>query len=288
MSRIVYLNGQWLPEDEAKVSIFDRAFLMGDAIYEVTCVLDGMLLDYPGHAARLRRSAAELGLTLPLDDDALLAAHHEIVARNGMKSGMIYLQLSRGVAERDFAYPPAGTEPTLVMFTQAKDVLVNPAAETGISVALVPDLRWGRRDIKTVQLLYPSMAKMEAKAQGADDAWLHENGFVIEASAATAHIVTAEGTLVTRDLSHALLPGVTRSAILELAARHGVTVEERAFTPDEARAAREAFITSATNFVVPVVRIDGAQIGDGTPGALTRELRAQYIATRRAAALAPA
>jgi D-alanine transaminase len=218
MSRIVYLNGQWLPEDEAKVSIFDRAFLMGDAIYEVTCVLDGMLLDYPGHAARLRRSAAELGLTLPLDDDALLAAHHEIVARNGMKSGMIYLQLSRGVAERDFAFPPAGTAPTLVMFTQAKDVLVNPAAETGISVALVPDLRWGRRDIKTVQLLYPSMAKMEAKAQGADDAWLHEDGFVTEASAATAHIVTAEGTLVTRDLSHALLPGVTRGAILELAA----------------------------------------------------------------------
>ncbi|MBU2959338.1 D-amino-acid transaminase [Citreicella sp. C3M06] len=288
MSRIVYLNGQWLPEDEAKVSIFDRAFLMGDAIYEVTCVLDGALLDYAGHAARLRRSAAELGLVLPLDDDALLAAHHEIVARNDLQSGMIYLQLSRGVAERDFAFPPEGTEPTLVMFTQAKDVLVNRAAETGISVALLPDLRWGRRDIKTVQLLYPSMAKMEAKARGADDAWLVEDGFVTEASAATAHIVTAEGKLVTRALSHALLPGVTRAAILALAARHGVEIEERAFTPDEARKAREAFITSATNFVVPVVRIDGEVIGDGAPGALTRELRAQYIASRRATALAPA
>jgi D-alanine transaminase len=287
MSRTVYLNGQWLPEDEAKVSIFDRAFLMGDAIYEVTCVLDGMLLDYAGHAARLRRSAAELSLTLPLDDDALLAAHHEIVARNNMKSGMIYLQLSRGVAERDFAFPPEDTPPTLVMFTQAKDVLVNRAAETGISVALVPDLRWGRRDIKTVQLLYPSMAKMEAKARGADDAWLHEDGFVTEASAATAHIVTRDGTLVTRDLSHALLPGVTRAAVLEIAARHGIAVEERAFTADEARLAREAFITSATNFVVPVIRIDDAIIGDGAPGSLTRDLRQWYIETRRAAAIAP-
>lgn len=287
MTRTVYLNGQWLPETAASVSIFDRGFLMGDAIYEVTCVLDGMLLDYPAHAARLRRSAEQLGMALPLDDGALLAAHHQIVARNAMESGMIYLQLSRGSAERDFAFPPEGTAPTLVMFTQARDVLVNPAAETGISVALLPDLRWGRRDIKTVQLLYPSMAKMEAKSRGADDAWLVEDGFVTEATAATAHIITADGMLVTRDLSHALLPGVTRAAVLDLAARHGVRVEQRAFTPDEARAAREAFITSATNFVVPVVRIDGAQIGDGTPGALTRELRAQYIASRRADALAP-
>lgn len=288
MTRTVYLNGEWLPEDAARISIFDRGFLMGDAIYEVTCVLDGKLLDYPGHAARLQRSARELGLTLPLDEAALLAAHHEIVARNAMTSGLIYLQLSRGAAERDFAFPPAGTPPTLVMFTQSRDVLDNPAAEAGISVALVPDLRWGRRDIKTVQLLYPSMAKMEAKSRGADDAWLFEDGFVTEASAATAHIVTADGRLITRDLSHALLPGVTRAAVLDLARQHGVTIEERAFTPDEARCASEAFITSATNFVVPVVRIDGAQIGDGRPGALTRALRRHYIETRRAAALAPA
>ncbi|PIL22054.1 D-amino acid aminotransferase [Puniceibacterium antarcticum] len=288
MSRTVYLNGKWLPEDAAKVSIFDRAFLMGDAIYEVTCVLDGMLLDYAGHAARLRRSASELGLTLPLDDDALLKAHHEIVARNQMQSGLIYLQLSRGVAERDFVFPPKDTPPTLVMFTQAKDVLNNRAAETGISVALLPDLRWGRRDIKTVQLLYPSMAKMEARSRGADDAWLHEDGFVTEASSATAHIITTDGRLVTRDLSHALLAGVTRASVLELAQSHGIEIEERAFTPDEARAAREAFITSATNFVVPVVRVDDVVIGDGHPGALTQQLRQQYIATQRATALAPA
>ena len=287
MSRTIYLDGQWLPEAEAKVSAFDRGFLMGDAIYEVTCVLDGALLDYPGHAARLRRSAAELQLTLPLDDDELLALHHEIVARNDMTSGMIYLQLSRGAAERDFAFPPEGTPPTLFLFTQEKNVLVNPAADKGISVALVPDLRWGRRDIKTVQLLYPSMAKMEAKSRGADDAWLVEDGFVTEASAATAHIVNADGVLVTRDLSTALLPGVTRAAILELAAEHGVTIEERAFTPDEALSAREAFITSATNFVVPVVTIDGKTIGDGTPGDLTRAMRKAYIESRRATALAP-
>ncbi|EKX58739.1 D-alanine aminotransferase [Rhodobacter sp. AKP1] len=285
MTRTLYLNGAWLPESEAKVSVFDRGFLMADGIYEVTCVLDGKLVDYAGHAARLQRSAQELGMALPLTEAELLEVHREIVARNALDQGLIYLQLTRGVAERDFVYPPAGTPPTLVMFTQAKNVLENAAAEAGIRVALLPDLRWGRRDIKTVQLLYPCMAKMEAKARGADDAWLVEDGFVTEGSAATSHIVTAEGVLVTRDLSHALLPGITRASVLELAAAHDVRVEERAFTPDEARAAREAFITSATNFVVPVVAIDGATVGDGKPGALTRDLRRFYIETRRASAI---
>lgn len=285
VTRIIYINGEWLPEPDAKVSVFDRGFLMADGIYEVTCVLDGKLVDYAGHAARLQRSARELGMTVPLDDAALLAVHREIVARNGVDQGMIYLQLTRGVADRDFAYPPADTPPTLVLFTQSRNVLENRAAEEGIAVALLPDLRWGRRDIKTIQLLYPSMAKMEAKARGADDAWLVEDGHVTESSAATSHIVTAEGVLVTRDLSHALLPGITRASVLELAAEHGVRVEERAFTPAEALAAREAFITSATNFVVPVVRIDGKAVGDGKPGALTRDLRRYYIETRRAAAI---
>lgn len=285
MTRTIYINGEWLPEADAKVSVFDRGFLMADGIYEVTCVLDGKLVDYAGHAARLQRSARELGMTVPLDEDALLAVHREIVARNGLDQGMVYLQLTRGVADRDFVYPPAGTPPTLVLFTQARNLLENRAADEGIAVALLPDLRWARRDIKTIQLLYPSMAKMEAKARGADDAWLVEDGHVTESSAATAHIVTAEGVLVTRDLSHALLPGITRASVLELAAGHGIRVEERAFTPAEALAAREAFITSATNFVVPVVRIDDAAIGDGKPGALTRDLRRHYIETRRAAAI---
>jgi D-alanine transaminase len=285
VTRIIYINGEWLPEADAKISVFDRGFLMADGIYEVTCVLDGKLVDYAGHAARLQRSARELGMTVPLDEAGLLAVHREIVARNGVDQGMVYLQLTRGVADRDFAYPPADTPPTLVMFTQSRNVLENHAAEEGIAVALVPDLRWGRRDIKTIQLLYPSMAKMEAKARGADDAWLLEEGYITESSAATAHIVTAEGVLVTRDLSHALLPGITRASVLELAAEHGVRIEERAFTPAEALAAREAFITSATNFVGPVVRIDGATVGDGKPGALTRDLRRHYIETRRAAAI---
>lgn len=285
MSRIIYLNGEWLPEPDAKVSVFDRGFLMADAIYEVTCVLDGKLVDYPGHAARLQRSAAELGLTLPLSEEELLAAHREIVARNAMDQGMIYLQLTRGVADRDFVYPPSDTPPTLVMFTQSKNVLENAAAERGIKVVLLPDLRWGRRDVKTVQLLYPSMAKMEAKSRGADDAWLVEDGFVTEASAATSHIVSAEGVLITRDLSHALLPGITRASVLDLAAARGLRIEERPFTPAEAITAREAFITSATNFVVPVTQIDGHTIADGKPGALTRELRRLYIDTRRAAAI---
>lgn len=284
-TRIVYLNGTWLPEVEAKVSVFDRGFLMADGIYEVTCVLDGKLLDYAGHAARLQRSARELGLALPLDEAGLLAVHREIVARNETDQGMIYLQLTRGAADRDFIYPSADTPPTLVMFTQAKNVLENAASETGIKVALLPDLRWGRRDIKTVQLLYPCMAKMEARERGADDAWLVEDGFITEASAATSNIVTQDGVLVTRDLSNALLPGVTRASVLALAAEHGVRTEERTFTPDEACAAREAFITSATNFVIPVIEIDGPGIGNGKPGALTRDLRRKYIETRPAAAI---
>lgn len=285
MSRIIYVNGAWLPEEEAKVSVFDRGFLMSDAIYEVTCVLDGKLIEYQGHAARLQRSARELGIALPLDEAALLAVHREIVARNGVDQGMIYLQLTRGVADRDFAYPPADTPPTLILFTQAKNVLENRAAEIGIAVALLPDLRWGRRDIKTIQLIYPSMAKMEAKSRGADDAWLVEDGHVTEGTAASAHIITNEGVLVTRGLSHALLPGITRASALDLARRHGIRVEERPFTPQEAKAAREAFITSATNFVVPVVRIDDAVIGMGKPGAVTRDIRRLYVETRRAAAI---
>ncbi|PJE37027.1 D-amino acid aminotransferase [Pseudooceanicola lipolyticus] len=285
MSRTIYLNGSWMPEGEAKISPFDRGFLMSDGIYEVTCVLDGKLVEYEGHAARLQRSARALDLNLPVDEAELLVLHREIVARNGLEQGMIYLQLTRGAADRDFIFPPMDTPSTLFMFTQAKDVLGNPAAEAGISVVTVPDLRWGRRDIKTVQLLYPSMAKMEAKAKGADDAWMVEDGVVTEASSATAHIVSADDRLITRDLSHALLPGITRASVLELAAAHGITVEERAFTVEEAQAAREAFITSATNFVIPVTSIDGARIADGKPGPLTQVLRALYVDTRRAAAI---
>lgn len=285
MSRIVYLNGDYLPEAEARVSVFDRGFTMGDAVYEVTCVLDGKLADYAPHAARLQRSARELKMMLPISEAELLEAHRRLVELNGLTEGMIYLQLSRGATDREFTFPLADAPMTLVMYTQSKNAIANPQAETGIAVITLPDLRWGRRDIKTVQLLYPSLAKMEAIAQGAQDAWLVEDGYVTEASSATAHIISADGVLVTRDLSHALLPGVTRAAVLEIAAAHGLSVEERPFTVAESLVAREAFITSATNFVLPVVRIDGSAIGDGTPGPVARELRRLYIDSRRAAAI---
>lgn len=284
MSRIVYLNGEWLPEVDAKVSIFDRGFLFADAIYEVTGVVGGKLLEYEGHSARLRRSTAELGITCPLSPEELLEVHREIVRRNNLREGLIYLQISRGTADRDFAYPK-DAKPTLTLFTQAKSVLDNPKAKTGISVALLPDQRWARRDIKTVQLLYPSMAKMEAAAKGADDAWLVEDGFVTEASSASAHIITKDGKLITRQLSHAILHGITRASVLDIAEEAGIAYEERAFAPDEARHAAEAFITSATNFVMPVIAIDGQPVGEGKPGPITLKLRDLYVARKMASAI---
>jgi D-amino acid aminotransferase len=284
LTRIVYLNGAWLAEADAKVSVFDRGFLFADAIYEVTAVIGGKLIDYQGHAARLQRSLSELDIPCPLSEPALLDVHRDIVRRNGLEEGLIYLQVSRGAADRDFAYP-AKPEPTLVLFTQAKPVLNNPRSETGISIATVPDWRWERRDIKTVQLLYPSMAKMEAMRRGADDAWLVEDGLVTEGSAATAHIVTADGTLVTRGLSNALLHGITRASIIDLARGAGINVEERSFSVEEAKAAAEAFITSATNFATAVVRIDDVIIGTGKPGPISRKLRLLYTESRLASAI---
>lgn len=278
MSRIVYVNGDYLPEAEAKVSVFDRGFLMADGVYEVTTVVGGKLIDFAGHAARLERSLGELDMARPLGTEALLEVHRQLVTRNGLDEGLIYLQVTRGVADRDFAYPAKDTVPTLVLFTQRLAVLERESVKRGIKVASVPDLRWARRDIKTVQLLYPSMAKMAAKAKGADDAWMvEENGEVTEGSSNNAYIVTGAGTIVTRPLSHSILHGITRSAVLRLAAETGLGVEERPFALHEAKAAREAFITSASAFVTPVVEIDGTAIGDGLPGETTKRLRAIYI-----------
>jgi D-alanine transaminase len=286
MSRIVYVNGSFVPEEEAKVSVFDRAFLMADGIYEVTTVVGGKLIDFAGHMARLGRSLAALKMTAPADTETLLAIHRELVARNDLDEGLVYLQVSRGTADRDFFFPPEGTKPTLVLFTQKVAVLERESVRKGIKVASVPDLRWGLRDIKTVQLLYPSMAKMEAKAKGADDAWMVESdGTVTEGSSNNAYIVTKAGTLVTRALSHSILHGITRLAVLRLARETGMAVEERSFTLDEAKAAKEAFITSASAFVTPVVAIDGQAIGDGTPGETTRRMREIYIAESLATAI---
>lgn len=286
MSRTVYLNGDYMPEDDAKISIFDRGFVMADAVYEVVSVLDGKLIDFDGHMVRLKRSLDALDIANPLEDEDYLAAHREIVARNGIGDGMVYLQISRGNGgDRDFVYPPADTAPTVVMFGWNKPGLADsPAAKTGIKVISVPDLRWHRRDIKTTQLLYPSMAKMEAKAQGADDAWLVEDGKVTEGTSNNAYIVKG-GTIITRELSHDILHGITRAAVLRFAKEAQMQVEERAFTIEEAQAADEAFVTSASTFVMPVVEIDGAAIGTGTPGPVAARLREIYLEESRKAGI---
>ena len=284
--RTVYVNGEYLPEDQAKVSIFDRGFLMADGVYEVTSVLDGRLIDFQGHVARLERSLGELDMPMPMSAEDLLAIHRALVERNGIENGMVYLQVTRGSeGDRDFAYPPEGTAQTVVLFTQSKpDLAEPPKARTGMKVISIPDIRWGRRDIKTVQLLYPSMGKMMAKAAGADDAWMVEEGAVTEGTSNNAYIVKG-GTIVTRHLSEEILHGITRAAVLRFAREAQMTVEERAFTIEEAQAADEAFVTSASTFVMPVVEIDGAPIGDGMPGPVARRLREIYLDESRKVAL---
>ena len=277
--RTVYVNGEYLPETEAKVSIFDRAFLMADGVYEVTSVLGGKLIDFDGHAKRLARSLNELDMKAPCTEDELLAIHRELVARNEITDGLVYLQVTRGSAgDRDFAFPdPETTEPTLVLFTQNKPGLADsPAAKTGIKVISLEDIRWGRRDIKTVQLLYPSMAKMAAKKAGCDDAWFVEDGKVTEGSSNNAYIVKG-GKIITRELSHDILHGITRAAVLRFAKEAQMVVEERSFTVEEAQQADEAFVTSASSFVMPVVELDGAKIGAGTPGPVAARLREIYL-----------
>ena len=287
MTRTVYVNGEYLPETEATVSIFDRSFLMADGVYEVTSVLDGKLIDFPGHVARLERSLAELGMDKPEAFDDLLEIHRKLVDLNGVEEGMIYLQVSRGSAgDRDFAFPdPAKVKPTLVLFTQSKPGLADsPVAKAGIKVISIDDIRWGRRDIKTVQLLYPSMGKMMAKKAGCDDAWMVQDGMVTEGTSNNAYIVKGN-RIITRQLSNDILHGITRAAVLRFAREAQMEVEERAFTIAEAQAADEAFITSASTFVMPVVEIDGAKIGTGTPGPVARRLREIYLDESRKVAI---
>ncbi|WP_340297970.1 MULTISPECIES: D-amino-acid transaminase [unclassified Roseobacter] len=286
MTRIVYVNGEYLPEDQAKVSVFDRGFLFADGVYEVTSVLDGKLIDFEGHAKRLARSLNELGMRAPCDSDRLLEIHRELVTRNALVDGMIYLQITRGAPnDRDFAYPAPETEPTLVLFTQSKPGLAqSPMAKTGMKVISIEDQRWGRRDIKTVQLLYPSMGKMMAKAAGCDDAWMVEDGAVTEGTSNNAYIIK-DGTIITRNLSTEILHGITRAAVLRFAREAQMKVEERPFTVAEAQAADEAFITSASTFVMPVVELDGTPIGTGKPGPVATRLREIYLDESRKAAI---
>ena len=283
MARIVFVNGEFLPFEEARLPIMDRGFLFADGIYEVSAVIGRRLVDNEGHLTRLARSLGEIRIANPYRDEEWVRLQTELIARNDLDEGIVYTQVTRGAAERDFAFPKDAT-PTVVMFTQPKTILASPQAETGIAIVTVEDLRWKRRDIKSVALLAQVLAKQAAAEAGVGEAWMVEDGAVTEGSSSTAFIITRDGTIVTRPLSNAILPGITRRSVMRLAQEAQLRVEERLFTVEEAHAAAEAFITSASSFVMPVVSIDGRPVGSGKPGPLVRKLRALYIE----AATAPA
>jgi len=285
MSRIVFLNGSFLPIEQAKVPFMDRGFMFGDGVYEGIGMLDGRLIDNDAHLERLDRSLAEIRIPNPYTRAEWTAFQEELARRNGMTEGFIYFQVTRGVAERDFFFPE-DAKPTVAMFTQAKAIADAPAAQTGIAVVTVPDLRWQRRDIKSINLLAQVLAKQAAKEAGAQEAWLVEDGFVTEGGSSSAFIVTKEGSIVVRPLSNAILPGITRKSLLRLSKEDGIALEERRFTVEEAYDAAEAFLTSASNFVLPIVSIDGRPVADGKPGPITKRLRELYLAMASAPAMA--
>lgn len=278
MIRTVFVNGEYVPETKALVSIFDRGFLFADGVYEVTSVLEGRLIDNPGHLKRLQRSLDELDISKPATDEEIVQIQKELIKLNQLKEGNIYLQVTRGAADRDFAYPD-NIEPSLVLFTQNRNIINSPMAQNGISVISLDDIRWKRRDIKTIGLLAAAMAKQQAIQQGAQDAWMIENGYITEGTSNNAFIITQDDVIKTRPLSNDILHGITRASILKLAEHKNLTIEEHPFTLQEAYQAQEAFVTSATTFVWPVVRIDNSIIGAGQPGPIAQELRKIYIDT---------
>ena len=276
MSRTVYVNGAFVSFEQASLSIMDRGFLFADGIYEVSAVVNARLVDNEAHLARLDRSLKEIRIPNPYGAAEWTKLEEELVRRNGLVEGTVYMQVTRGAAERDFAFPK-DAKPTVVMFTQPKTIVNAPGARTGVSVITVPDLRWQRRDIKSVALLAQVLAKQAAAEAGVAEAWMVENGAVTEGGSSTAFIITKDGRIVTRPLSNAVLPGITRVAVMQLAGESGLAIEERVFTIDEALAAAEAFYTSASSFVMPVVAIDGKPVGDGKPGPQTQRLRQLYL-----------
>jgi len=282
LDQIAYVNGAYVPLTEAKVSILDRGFLFADGIYEVSAVLGGKLVDNDSHLARLKRSVGEISLPLPESLERIVEIQRELIARNSLEDGLVYIEVTRGAdVGRDFAFPK-GVKPTLVMFTSVKDIVNAPAAKTGIGVITVPDIRWARRDIKSVALLAQVLAKQAAAEAGAGEAWMIEDGEVTEGGSSAAFILTQDDVLVTRQNGSEILPGCTRKAVVKLAEERQLRVEERPFTIEEALKAKEAFITSASLFVQPVVSIDGKVIANGRPGPIASRLREIYIDFARA------
>jgi D-alanine transaminase len=278
MFRIAYVNGRYLPFHDAKVHVEDRGYQFADGVYEVCEVRSGRLIDERRHLERLKRSLGELQIRMPVSTRALGVILQEVVARNRIGYGIVYLQITRGVARRDHAFPSREVRPSLVVTARALNRSRNEAlAEQGIAVITVPDNRWGRVDIKTTGLLSNVLARQAAIERGARDAWfVDEDGTVTEASSANVWIVTPAGTLVTRHVDHAILRGITRTVLFDAIKAQGLAVQERAFTVEEAYSAREAFITSASQIVLPVVRVDGRTIGNGKPGPVATALRRAY------------
>lgn len=273
---MIYLNGEFVPRDQAKVSVYDRGLLFADAVYEVVSVIDRRLLDMDRHISRLQRSLAELSIVVTAD---WLDIFQQLIAANDLVEGMIYLQISRGAAdERDFRWPAASVTPTVFAFTKSLSLIDNPLAAVGMRVVTRPDQRWGRCDIKTTQLLYATLMKMEAAHENVDDAWLTRDGYITEGTSQNAQIITKNGVLISHQLDHRVLPGITRMGMMDRADMLNLPVEERPFSVEEAYDAAEAFVSSSTLLIMPVVEIDGHKIGDGRPGELTRRLRQSYIA----------
>jgi len=278
MSRIAYVNGRYLPLAAAMVNVEDRGYQFSDGVYEVCEVRGGRLIDERRHMERLQRSLSELRIAMPMSPASLSVVLHETVRRNRVRWGIVYLQITRGVARRDHAFPPAGTAPSIVATARNLNFAgAERAAAEGVSVVSVLDNRWERVDIKSVSLLPNVLAKQAAREQGAREAWfVDREGRVTEGSSSNAWIVTRDGAVVTRHADHAILEGITRTVVLKVLAAHGLRLEERPFTLDEAHLAREAFITSASQIVMPVVKIDGRPVGNGSPGLVATALRQDF------------
>ena len=279
MSRVAYVNGAYVPLRAARISIQDRGFQFADSIYEVWAVRAGRLFDAAEHMARLWRSLGELRIVAPMTEASLWAVLRETIRRNKVRDGIVYVQVTRGAASRDHVFPSPPVKPTIVVTAKNLDQrAIARRAETGIKVITLPETRWARRDIKSTNLLPNALARQQAKEEGAFEAWFVDaDGFVTEGTSSNAFIVSADGAIVTRPLSNDLLHGVTRAALIRVAQERQMRVEERAFSVEEAKGALEAFVSAASNPAVPVIAIDGATIGGGSPGPVAKALRAFYL-----------